>query len=119
MEQVQRKGKTTFKVLSIIFTAIAFALLVLCMFFAIEMFTNLEEYRDPATNDLGTGLSMAFGLVFYIIFGVIDIPIIGLGISFSALATKRKSNTGLALLITNIAMIVALVSIFIIIQILI
>lgn len=120
MEQIttKSKSKTTFKVLAIIFTIIAFGVFLVCFSMALEVFTNYKEYIDPNNNNADPGLSIAFAIVFYIIFGAIDLPILGLGILFSALAKKRKSKVGLIFLIINIVMLVALVGMFIVIRIL-
>ena len=112
------KGKNIYKVLSIIFTILGVCLFAICFSLALTIFKNYENYTNPETNNLNTGLSIAFALILYIVFGAPNILVLTLAIIFSNLARRRNSKLGKILLTTNIVVSTLLIIFFIIIIIL-
>ena len=110
----QLKGKKTFLALSIIFTFIAVCLFAICFSLALHIFLHYDEYKNP-NNNSGIGFSFAGSIVLYLIFGLIDIPVLTLGGIFSILAIKKNSKKCLIPIITNILNFIVLVIIFVII----
>ncbi len=112
------KGKKIYKVLSIIFTILGICLFAICFSLFLNVLKNYDAYKNPETSNLNTGLSIAFALILYIVFGAPNILVLTLAIIFSNLARRRNSKLGKILLITNIVVSTLLIIFFIIIIIL-
>ena len=116
---IKTKSKKALKILTIIFTIIGFALFAICFSLFLNVLKNYDAYKNPETNNLNTGLTMAFTVVLYIIFGAPQVVISGLSIAFSALTIKRKAKIGIICLFTNILSLIAVITLFVIINIMI
>lgn len=86
-----------FKILECVFTIIAIiALIIGIAFFSYTIYYTMQE------SNLGTGISIALGLIFYVIFGGISIVSSIIGIIITLIERKKvKTKTNKRLLISN------------------